>query len=420
VRVEDLTPAERKLQAAFLRGEDLDLRTRVPARDDPKHGAKWGSARTIRATVIAWLLTTPGAPDTMHAALRLTGARVVGELDLDYAHITCPVRLSDCHIAGPIRLYDAQTRHFSLVGCHIGHYYAANLTVNGTFRMSGCTVTGVLRLSNVHVSAMANLSGTRVTAALDPRPGISNPPTADTAVEADHLRVDGHVWMSGFQANGAVVLRAARINGDLDMRDARLSNPDSLALVTSRMRLDGRLDLEQAEVVGGVRIYDSVISGEAALKGIRISAPAGTALNASHCRIGAGLDLHGAVTDGAVKLLHADLNRTTFTDARVAAVQLQHARATELILNTACPPDGTVDLRHARIGVLRWENPSAWPEGLRLDGLTYDRLQSPQPAARQVAWLLRDTDGYVPQPFEQLAAMYRAIGHEGDAVGDLG
>jgi hypothetical protein len=415
VRVEDLTPVERKLREAFLRGDDLDLRMRHLARDDPKDGAKWGSARTVRAAVIAWLLTAPGKPDTAHAALRLTGAKVVGELDLDYSGVAYPVRFTACHLAGPIRLYDAQTRHFSLTGCHLGHFYAANLTVNGTFRMSECVVTGIVRLSNAHISAMANLVGTRVTAAPDLRPGISNAPAADIAVEADHLRVDGNVWMAGFEADGEVILRSARINGDLDLREARLSNPGKAAIVMSRMHLDGRLDIKRADVTGQIRFYDAVIAGQADPHGTRIAASGGIAVNASHATIGAGLALYQLVTDGSIELLHADLNQTTLAEARVGAVHLQHARATELRLDTPEPPDGIVDLRHARIGVLHWENPKYWPERLRLDGLTYDRLQSPQPAARQVAWLLRDIDGYVPQPFEQLAAMYRAIGHDAEA-----
>lgn len=430
MRVEDLTPVERKLHEAFVRGADFDLRARSPARDDPGGGAKWGAARTVRAEVVAWLLTSSGAVDAADAAgaarpaLRLTGAKVAGELDLDYSVIVHPVRFTGCRLTGPVRLYDAQTRHFSLAGCHLGHFYGANMTVNGTFRMSECVVTGVLRLSNAHVSAMANLTDTRVVAAPDPRPGITNAPTG-AAVEADRLRVDGHLWMAGFEAVGEVVLRSARISGDLDLQGSRLTNPGPdpaagakggpVAIVMSRMRLDGWLDLKRAEVTGQVRLYDAVIGGQADLHSTRIIASGGVAINVSQARIGAGLDLYRVVADGSIVLPHSDLGQAVFTDARVGAVNLQHARATELRLDTDGPPDGVVDLRHARVGVLRWGSPENWPDRLRLDGLTYDRFHSPQPAARQVAWLRRDVDGYVPQPFEQLAAMYRAIGHDDEA-----
>src|SRR5438105_10393890 len=44
---------------------------------------------------------------------------------------------------------------------------------------------------------------------------------------------------------------------------------------------------------------------------------------------------------------------------------------------------------------------------LRLDGFTYENLDDPGTAAQRVAWLRRDPAAYLPQPFEQLAAVYR-------------
>jgi hypothetical protein len=34
---------------------------------------------------------------------------------------------------------------------------------------------------------------------------------------------------------------------------------------------------------------------------------------------------------------------------------------------------------------------------------------------RRLAWLRRDPDGYLPQPYEQLAAVYRRTGHDWEA-----
>ena len=62
------------------------------------------------------------------------------------------------------------------------------------------------------------------------------------------------------------------------------------------------------------------------------------------------------------------------------------------------------------IGVLR-DDPATWPGGqLRLDGLTYQALEPLLPAAQRLRWLARDPDGYPPQPYEQLAAYYTALG----------
>lgn len=47
--------------------------------------------------------------------------------------------------------------------------------------------------------------------------------------------------------------------------------------------------------------------------------------------------------------------------------------------------------------------------------MTYDALADPLPAAERVRWIRRTGDGYLPQPYEQLAAAYRKLGHEDEA-----
>jgi hypothetical protein len=78
------------------------------------------------------------------------------------------------------------------------------------------------------------------------------------------------------------------------------------------------------------------------------------------------------------------------------------------------PVEGEVELRHARIGVLR-DDPAVWPQALRMDGLSYEVLEPMLPAAQRRDWLRRDPDGYLPNAYERLAAMYRRLGSETDA-----
>jgi hypothetical protein len=61
--------------------------------------------------------------------------------------------------------------------------------------------------------------------------------------------------------------------------------------------------------------------------------------------------------------------------------------------------------------------PATWPDQLQLRGCTYDALyeRSPVSAGQRLDWLGRDLDGYAPQPYEQLTAVYRRAGREEDA-----
>jgi len=74
--------------------------------------------------------------------------------------------------------------------------------------------------------------------------------------------------------------------------------------------------------------------------------------------------------------------------------------------------DGTVNLAGAKIGSLV-DEAGSWPQALDLDGLTYDDLTN-IPARKRLDWLNLSVE-YAPQPYEQLAAHYRRLGHDEEA-----
>jgi hypothetical protein len=96
------------------------------------------------------------------------------------------------------------------------------------------------------------------------------------------------------------------------------------------------------------------------------------------------------------------------------ALDAEGLQAQELLLEPGLQVAGGVDFRHAAIGVLR-DDPAAWPDRLYLDGLTYQSLYPRLPAGQRLSWLARDPGGHQPQPYEQLAAHYTAIGQPGQA-----
>ncbi|MGW1167235.1 hypothetical protein [Streptomyces sp. NPDC001153] len=95
-------------------------------------------------------------------------------------------------------------------------------------------------------------------------------------------------------------------------------------------------------------------------------------------------------------------------------MSLRLAQARESDLRTRQPIDGTVDASSAHLGTL-YDAPDSWPADLRLAETVYDSLATPLTAPERLDWLRRGTDGYVPQPYEQLATSYRRLGHEDEA-----
>jgi hypothetical protein len=410
-----LTAAERRVCEAFGRGEETDFRTGDPERDDPAGSAGWGPDRTVRGEVLARLLlggAEAPAPGRV-PALRLGGALIEGGLDLDYAEIAYRVTLKGCHVTGPITLNHARTRQLALRGCRLARLSVASASIDGNVRLTGTRITGPLRLDGAHIAGVLQLDGVR----------LSSPDGDDRPVlAADRLQVDDHIWMrSGFTADGEVVLRGAQIGGDLDLTGAHISHPRGGALTAPRMRVEGEAIFDRVRTTGEVRLGGTSVAGSVRFGGARLSNPGGTVLHAYHLEVGASLRLSaGFEADGRVALLGARINdMLSFRNARLiapgaVAVSMWRTQARETDLRTAVAPEGRVDLRHAALGVIQ-DDPATWPADLLLDGLGYERFETPLPAAQRLRWLRRDRSGYASQPFEQLALAYRSLGHEHEA-----
>ena len=78
-----------------------------------------------------------------------------------------------------------------------------------------------------------------------------------------------------------------------------------------------------------------------------------------------------------------------------------------------------MDLRGAHVDTL-WDDPDSWPKSgsLYLHGFSYDEIddEAPVDAKRRLEWLRRQpSEHFFPQPYEHLAAVLHAKGHENAA-----
>ena len=183
----------------------------------------------------------------------------------------------------------------------------------------------------------------------------------------------------------------------------------------------GMFGRDGAVVEGGVRLIGARLSGGLFLEGAQLSGRGAAALCLDHVIAPTILCTGGFAASGEIQLRDADIRGlVSFEGATLSAdrtaLQCQRMHAGELRL-TPRAINGIADLRLAQVGVLQDKN-GAGPIQLRLDGLTYEHLRAsdgPGDAASRLTWLGQDRDGYRPQPYEQLAAFYRRIGHDDDA-----
>ncbi|MGY0018896.1 oxidoreductase [Streptomyces sp. YJ-C3] len=300
----------------------------------------------------------------------LRGALVRGALRLDGAGIGRLVRFEGCRFEEPVTLEGASTLAFTVTGCDLPGFHAPTAQIGGRLDLRGSTISGgrrgAVNLVHTHITGGLRLDGARLTS------------TEQIALNAGGVVMQGGVFCDdGFVAHGQVLFPGAELAGGLWMRGARITvaersgiafNGDGLRASTVRLqkgfRAEGRVRLRGAHIDDLLSFHDAELLGE-----------------------GSSLMCVGA---------------------RVESLDLRLRRQ----------PAGGVNLRNAHASRIQ-DHTYTWRSPLGLDGLTYDWLESTASTRRdditnRLAWL-RFQPAYAPQPYEQLAAHYRRLGHDDEA-----
>jgi hypothetical protein len=357
--------------------------------------------------------------------VRLEGTQISGTADLTSARITGSheraLRLSNAVIGGrllcdgvsaegEVRLHNAQVGPaFGLSGARLSApsgaaLNAGGLTVaGGVFCLNGFTAEGEVRLIGARLGANLTLAGA----------ALSNP--GKVALNLDRATI-GDCDATGITCSGQVSCIGTRFASGLTMTDARLdSSGDQPALSADGAAMEGLLELTRLQARGTVSFRTSRVGQRVLLTGARIERPGATALRFTRAEVGADMFCRDMTVLGEMRLAGARIGGSlSFDQARLVnpagvAMDARAMHAGQLVLHFAEPVQGTVDLSHARIGVLM-DDPACWPATLDLSGLTYDALEPPLPARDRLRWLARNSEGYEPEPYEQLASHYVAMG----------
>ncbi|MFF3377548.1 membrane-associated oxidoreductase [Streptomyces sp. NPDC002680] len=360
MEISELTAAEVRVWQAFRTGEPVDFRE--AGGDNAADGADWGPERSVRASVLRFLLLNNPHVEGEIPRLRLSGARITGQLNLMYAVVDHPLHLRYCHFDESPDFYGTRLRQLNLRGSVLPAVNLASTRIDGPLRMTDCRVRGPVRLAGAEIAGALFMDGAEVT-------------TSDPSVPV--LQLHQCVFGDGFAApglrvRGEVLLDGATVGGSVNLEGAELSNPGGHALRAQSLEVRADVRARGLRAEGGVDLRGARIPGRLDLMRSRLSNPDGIALRASSCVIG------------------------------------------ELWLFRSEPLDGILHLRRSRIDVLGFE-PEVVPGEVLFNNLTYTSLTPHEPADHRLPLLEREGDGYVPHAYEQLAASYRHVGDEGAA-----
>ena len=357
----------------------------------------FGGLKTDGSLSLEGSLATAVANDSL--ALNLKEAKIGGSLYLDYATIkgitdleTASIKdrftCQGANMEGELKmnaLEVGQSLHMhSPDSDHISRFQKVDLTT--------ANIKGQLALADAYIECALTMNSLEVGQDLLMTNLVVTGPPADDPGELDleGANIKGLLILDGADIKPALTMDGIKIGQHVRMR-GKFFKPNLLGanikgqLVLNGASIRGLLLLDRAEIgtsllLRGAFGSDSNQGLEASLRFVRVGA---LHLDGATC---IGLDLSGAQISG---------------ELRVGSV--------------SWPTGGRLVLRAAHAAVLE-ESVTGWPTSIEVEGFTYDRLLTGVEAddidaIRHLLEVLKRDQSYSPQPYEQLASVFRKMGY---------
>ncbi len=293
--------------------------------------------------------------------------------------------------------------------------------IEGRLDLEGCRVPRGIALRKCHFAQMPVFSAAIIDS-LDLE-GSQFP-----GLDADSLEVRGSVWLVNATSKGAVLMPGARLGGRLNCTGARLECPGQIALRLEAL-VAHSVVLKGASISGGILVTGARLGADFNAERLELKQPGGLALNADGIEVQRNITLAGAVIEGEVRMIGAHVHGDMVcNDARLGhqghdALQMNRAIVEGgFFLRGTAKVNGVLDMTGATLGTLHDDLP-CWPDkgDLLLNRCQFDAfIDGSVDAESRLNWLAlqapeRWNEDFWPQPYEQVAKVFRSLGHEEDA-----
>lgn len=357
-----LLPAEEEIVAGLQSGNFDRLGDGVlPTEPDP--------GRVVRATFLRFLILggEPGFRPHEKGVL-VRGAWISEVLDLEACRVFRDIGLNDCRFEATPILRAAIINRLFLDGSQLPGLQAERLEARGGVYLRGAEVEGAVNLDQARLGGNLECDGV----AIRNRGGYA---LLGRSLEARNVLLRGATLRGGANLSGAVLA------ADLDATGANISAFEAMALEAREVSCQGSVILRNAQVTGEARLTGSHVAGDLDCTGTIVENAGAAAIEASR-----------VVVKGAFFLRR---------EARL---------------------DGTLALTGASLGTIH-DEAACWPKSgdLLLNRCRYGAfIDGPVDAESRLDWLARQTperwgEDFWPQPYEQLASVFREMGHGEDS-----
>lgn len=301
---------------------------------------------------------------------------------------------------------------------------------DGKLDLQGCALKQDLFAVNCHIDGFVTLIGAKAQTLSFEGSAITGTDNKKCSLLGDGLKTTGNVFLNdGFFAGGTVRLPGAAIDGVLICENGRF-NGKIVALHCDRLKTTGDVFLRNGFIAAGmVRLPGAEIGGDLDCCKGRFKRKTDALVCDSLKTTGSVFLRNGFTAAGTVRFPGAEIGgdldcvKGSFAGASVALACQNAIVHGGLDFREVTAVNGVIDLYRARIGTIV-DDPASWQKarGIALDGCTYEAFAGDlsDRASWWKKWLglqIKDhrTKDFKPQPYEQLAKVLRAMGHETQA-----
>jgi len=352
------------------------------AMNDPQNGANWGPSRTIDPKVISWLCAQAATLGrSPNSPIDVYAAKISGVLDLSGAVIPCPLSFRRCVFVDEIWLKNAKVPSLILTGCWTRTILADGIDVAGNVLLNqGFHSKGQVLLRDAKIGGNLRTEDSR----FEYEQGDESHSSSENSLGCDRIRVNGSVFLSkpghGSTFKGEVGLASAFVGSNLECDDSKFENPGLFAIRADRLTVVGSVFLRgKFSSKGAVRLLNAQM-GVLDCTGGTFDGDGKIALTAEAATISGYAVFEGIVIKGGAALLRGVVTGdVTFRAAELTFVDLRYATIRRALRSKRIvnPQHSRWDLRNASADSID-DDEESWPNpgNLLLDGFTYDRLGS--------------------------------------------
>lgn len=326
--------------------------------------------RVIRAAILRFLVLGGEEGYRPHEkGIRIAGAWITDVLDLEACRVFRDIGLNDCHFEATPVLRSAIINRLFLDGSSLPGLLADRLEARGGVYLRGAQVDGPISIAESRLGGNLECDGVTIRT------------LQGYALNAQGMEVR-NILARGAKMRGGINMLGAELAADFDCAGAEVTGTDGIAIQANESQVRGSAILRSGRFEGEVRLVASVVAGD--------------------------MDCTGAIVKNRNGGIALDMSRSVVRGA--------------FFLRDGAEIGGTLSMTGASLGTIH-DEASCWPKkgDLLLNRCLYNAfIEGPVDAKSRLDWLARQTptrwgEDFWPQPYEQLASVFRQMGHGEDA-----